>query len=136
MKKEASEVVLPPRVDCPNCSSELQLSEEERKSRQFHCPDCEAFLDYSVDPPRILESKRYTKVFSTRNVGDIALLKSLLDDSEIDYYVAGEYFLATYPMVEPARFYVLDDQITRAQEVLKEFNASVRGTDTERNIPE
>ena len=135
-ESEASTAMLPARIDCPNCSSELQLSEDDRASGKFHCPECEAFLDYTVNPPRVLESKRYTRLFSTRNVGDIALLKSLLDDSEIDYYITGEYFLATYPMVEPARIFVLDEQVQRAKELLKGFSANTLGTDQEADMPE
>ncbi len=131
MKEDALGGELPPRIQCPACSSELQLSEEERKSRKFHCSDCEAFVDFTVSPPRVLESKRYSKLFATRNVGDIALLKSYLDDSEIDYYVAGDYFMATYPMVEPARFYVLDEQMERARGILKEFYS--KGSVPDRN---
>lgn len=128
MKKESPQLaVLPLLVNCPNCSSELQLSEEDRVSGKFHCPDCEAYLDFTVQPPMVLEHKNYTEVFSSRNQGDIAVLKSFLDDSGIDYYVTGEDFLATYPLLQPAKFFVRDDQVAETRELLKQFDVNAFG---------
>ncbi len=75
----------------------------------------------------VLERKRYIEIFSSRNQGDIALLKSFLDDSDIDYYVVGEDFLATYPLIQPAKFYVLKDQAEEAAALLKGFNTNLFG---------
>lgn len=134
LKRESSMALLPPRINCPKCSAEIFLSDSERTSRKFHCPDCEAFVDFTINPPIILESKKYTEVFSSRNQGDIALLKSFLDDSDIDYYVVGEDFLAIYPLVQPAKFFVLSDQAEEAKRLLKEFNANLFGV-SRRNAP-
>lgn len=83
----------------------------------------------------ILEQKKYTEVFSSRNQGDIALLKSFLDDSDIDYYVVGEDFLAIYPLIQPAKFYVLNDQANEAKALLNGFNTNLFGV-SRRNTPE
>lgn len=37
--------VLPKTIECPNCKQELELDEEERKLKQFTCPECEKFID-------------------------------------------------------------------------------------------
>lgn len=134
LKRESSLALLPSRIKCPNCSSELAVSDTERTSRKLHCPECEAFVDFTVNPPMILERKKYKEVFSSRNQGDIALLKSFLDDSDIDYYVVGEDFLAIYPLVQPATFYVLNDQVEEAKGLLKKFNANLFGV-SRRNTP-
>lgn len=125
MRKEAPPTPLPTPIECPSCSETIHLSEKEREARVFHCPFCEAYVNYNADPPRILEAKRYTMAYETRNLGDIALLKSILDDNGIDYYVDGEYFMEAYPLVEPARFFVIDDDLRRAENLFKEFNKNV-----------
>jgi hypothetical protein len=127
LRKELPAENLPAQLSCPSCSSELQLSEEDRALRKFHCPECGALVDFTTNPPMILGRKKYTELFSSRNQGDIALLKSFLDDSDIDYYVAGEDFLATYPLVQPAKFFVLDNQVDEAKELLQRFNANIFG---------
>ncbi len=84
----------------------------------------------------VLKDKKYTEVFSSRNQGDIALLKSFLDDSDIDYYVSGEDFLAVYPLIQPAKFFVRDDQVDEAKGLLKEFNANLFGVSRRKNLEE
>lgn len=127
LKKETTVTLLPSRIICPSCSSELNLDEDERAGKIFHCPECEAYLDFTVTPPMVLEQKKYKEVFSSRNQGDIALLKSFFDDSDIDYYVVGEDFLATYPLIQPAKFFVTEDQLEEAKRLLKDFNANLFG---------
>lgn len=136
MRLESAASLLPEVIICPSCSSELRLAKEERAARIFHCPECEAYLDFTVNPPMVLKDKKYTEVFSSRNQGDIALLKSFLDDSDIDYYVSGEDFLAVYPLIQPAKFFVRDDQVDEAKGLLKEFNANLFGVSRRKNLEE
>ena len=35
-----TESLLPRRIDCPSCFAELELSDDERKSRNVACPEC------------------------------------------------------------------------------------------------
>ncbi len=118
---------LSPEALCPNCSSELELSKEDRTSRRFHCPECKALIDYSVDPPRILKVSEYSLLLSTMNQGDIALVKSILEKSNITYYVFDEEFLSVRPLVQPARLYVADDQMEEARELVKELKLHLFG---------
>lgn len=122
-RKEAGSPPLPTPIECPSCSETVHLSERERESRTFHCPFCEAYVDYNAKPPKVLKSEKYTEVYETRNFGDIALLKSVLDDSDIDYYVDGE--LEAYPEVDPVKFFVIDSDLDRAQKLLKEFDQNI-----------
>ncbi len=133
--RESEAALLPERLTCPSCSSQLVLTKDERAAKTFHCPECEAYLDFTIDPPMVLEQKKYSEVFSSRNQGDIALLKSFFDDSDIDYYVVGEDFLATYPLIQPAKFFVREDQTEEAKGLLKEFNANLFGV-SRRNNPD
>ncbi len=77
---------LPEDITCPSCESELELSEDERESKKVHCPECEAFIDFTVNPPKVLDVQNYTFLLSSLNQGDIGIIKSILDDNKIDYY--------------------------------------------------
>ncbi|MCL4511123.1 MAG: hypothetical protein M1470_08655, partial [Bacteroidetes bacterium] len=81
LKKELPAELLPTEVICPNCSSELELSDEDRASKKFHCPECESLIDFNVNPPRILNPQNYSLLLSSLNQGDIALIKSILENS-------------------------------------------------------
>ena len=122
------ELLLPSYIACPNCQSELNLDENERRSGKIHCPECEAFIDFTTDPPTVKNKKEYTLLFSSLNQGDIGIVKSILDDGEIDYYVFGENFLSVDPLIQPARFFIANDQIDEAKELLKDFTFKTFGT--------
>ncbi len=129
LKKESG-AELSSRIICPNCSSELDLSNEDRIYRKVHCPECGSLIDFNFDPPKILKSQSYSLLLSTMNQGDIALIKSILDDSNIDYHVFDEEFLSLRPLVQPARFYVADSQMEEAKELLKNFELHIFGLST------
>jgi hypothetical protein len=128
LRQELSTQLLSPEIICPNCSVNIELSDAERSSRKFHCPECESFIDYTFNPAKILNRQNYIELLSSFNQGDIALIKSLLDDALIDYYVFGENFLSVEPLVQPAKFYVNGIQLEEAKEVLKDFNLHIFGT--------
>jgi Putative prokaryotic signal transducing protein len=123
-------------VICPYCENDIELSDKERESRQVHCPSCESFIDFNTDPPSIINPKEYVQITSSINQGDIGLIKSLLDDADIDYYVFGENFLIIDPLIQPARVFVLKEQLEEAKHILKDvdihiFGVSMRNEDSE-----
>jgi hypothetical protein len=118
----------PINVICPNCSCEIKLEYEERTSGKVHCPECEAVIDLRVNPPGLLNKENYVELLSSLNQGDIALIKSILEDAEVDYYVFGENFLGADPLIQPARFFVNENQLEEAKEVLKDFKLNIWGT--------
>jgi hypothetical protein len=61
------------------------------------------------------------------NQGDIALIKSILEDANIDYYVFGENFLSVDPLIQPAKFFVNENQIDEVKELLKDIKLSIWG---------
>ncbi|MHB8906898.1 MAG: hypothetical protein ACYC4T_02120 [Melioribacteraceae bacterium] len=127
LRKELPIQLLSPEIICPNCSDNIELSDTERSSRKFHCPECESFIDFTFDPPKILNRENYVELLSSLNQGDIALIKSILDDGLIDYYVLGENFLNVDPLIQPAKFYVNGTQLEEAKGLLKDFELHIFG---------
>ena len=121
---------LPEDITCPSCGSELELSEDERESKKVHCPECEAFIDFAINPPKVLDAQNYSFLLSSLNQGDIGIIKSILDDNEIDYYVTGENFLSVSPLLEPAQFFVNTNQFEEAKKLLKDFDFKIFGFST------
>jgi len=135
-KEETKLDLLPSTVDCPACSSELELTDTERASRKIHCPECQAFIDFTVDPPKVEKSESYSLLLTTMNEGDVAIIKSVLDDLEADYYVFDEDFMAVRPLVQPVRIYVAQSEYEKAKEALKDFNFHLFGVSMNRNPQE
>ncbi len=71
--------------------------------------------------------EEFVELFSCMNVGDIVVIKSVLDDAEVDYYVAGENFAILDPLIQPARFFIAQDRIDDVKELLKDFNLHAYG---------
>ncbi|HEY6626411.1 MAG TPA: DUF2007 domain-containing protein [Ignavibacteriaceae bacterium] len=124
LREELPPALFPKKIICPNCSSELKLEDEERTSGKVHCPECEALIDFGVNPPKILNKENYIELLSSLNQGDIALIKSILDDSNVDYYVFGET-LSSLAMAQPTRFFVNESQLEEAKELLKDIKLNV-----------
>jgi hypothetical protein len=72
IKKEEPLTQLPEIITCPKCIEELELDEDERKSRKVYCPDCDVMLDYNFSPMKILGKGNYVELLTTMNLSDIA----------------------------------------------------------------
>lgn len=127
MLKKEIPIELPDEITCPNCSAVLELSEEEKEARKIHCSECEAFIDYNFNPPKVLMPEALVEVFSSLNLGDIAVLKSMLEDANIEYNVFGENFLSTDPLIQPAKIVVRASQVEEVKELLKDFKPNIFG---------
>lgn len=130
LKAEVPFRELPEKIMCPGCGSELKLSKEERETGKIHCSECEAFIDFNFNPPKIINKENYVELLYSLNQGDIALIQSMLDDGKIDYYIAGGNFLSVRPLLEPARFFVNESQLEEAKELLKDFKLNIWGAST------
>lgn len=130
LMKELFKADLPKQLICPNCKNGLELSDDERISGKVHCPECESLIDFKADPPKVLSKENYVELLSSFNQGDIGVIKSILDNSNIDYYVYGENFLSVDPLVQPARFYVNEKQKEAAKELLKDLDLRIFGAST------
>jgi hypothetical protein len=97
---------------CPQCKSEYVDGITE-------CADCRVPLVATLPPEPDHSEGRYVRVLSTYNAADIAIVKSILDDAEIDYYFSGESFNELSPLIQPAVLYVIDEQEEDAREALR-----------------
>jgi len=61
------------------------------------------------------------------NQGDIALIRSILENEQIDYYVSGENFARLDPLIQPAFFFVANSKIGQAKEALKDLDVHIFG---------
>jgi hypothetical protein len=119
-QKKLEEENLRKRIICPNCFSVLEISRDEFCSSRLRCPECDSFIILVNSRSEKVEGKKYTKLLASSNQGDIAIMKSLLDNAEVDYYSAGENLVGVSPMT-PAIFYVNETDIEVAKEILKDF---------------
>jgi len=115
-------------IICPNCAGEIELSEDERLEGKVHCPQCEVAIDFTAIPTEILDKENFVELLYSLNQGDIALIKSLLDNFGIAYYITGENFLNIDPLIQPARFFINVTQEAEAREALKDFELHIWGT--------
>ncbi|UCF71188.1 MAG: DUF2007 domain-containing protein [candidate division WOR-3 bacterium] len=99
---------------CADCDVPLvdQLPDDEQpeNAEDIGCQDA-TFLD----------------VYVTGNAGEIALIRSLLDDAGIDYHFSGERFSMLHSGVYPSRLFVREDQCEEALEILRDLNFGVFG---------
>lgn len=105
---------------CPECGAEYREGFTE-------CADCLVKLVAELPPERTHETKGFEQVLSTFNVGDIALIKSLLDDARIEYFIRGETFNQVGPLIQPAILLVRKDQIEAARSLLGHMDVSFLG---------
>ena len=103
-------------ITCPNCQSTLRVSLVEMLSAGFRCPECDSFIIVLNGRPELPGDKNFVQLLSSVNQGDTAIIKSMLDNAEIDFYVTGEN-----SVYEPVVIYVNDEQINLAKEILKDF---------------
>jgi ssDNA-binding Zn-finger/Zn-ribbon topoisomerase 1 len=126
LKEELASERLPLNIVCQNCSSVFEISSEEISSGKIQCPECKELIDFSEDRPRVLDKSSYVELLSSLNQADIALIKSILENSKIHYYVFGEN-LSSLAMAQPTRFFVNECQLEAAKEVLKDIKLNIWG---------
>lgn len=106
---------------CPNCQAEY-------REGFIHCSDC----DVDLVPKLPEESKSmqieldtddaFVSLFSTYNLADIAVIKSILDDNEIEYFIQGENTAYIRGYMDPSILKVRKDQADTVKELLKDFD--------------
>lgn len=108
---------------CPKCRAEYKEGVKE-------CGQCEVSL-VAVLPEKAKQAPRgeqrdldFVSVVRTFNPQDIAIIRSILDDSGIEYYIQGENGIAVRPLVDPANVLVVKEQADDAAELLKDLDLS------------
>jgi len=99
---------------CPKCGAEYVEGITE-------CADCRVPLAVVPLAAKDLEQPEFEKILTIFNVGDIAVIKSVLDSAQIKYIFDGENFNLVDPMIQPARLFVKASQAAMARELLKEM---------------
>lgn len=107
---------------CPKCGAEY-------REGFTHCPDCDVDLVEELPKSKSKNQKEETEenttfvhVLSTYNLGDIALIKSILDNEGIEYFLQGENTAYIRGYMDPTILMVKNDQVEIVKELLKDFH--------------
>jgi len=135
-KKNEIASELSKQIICPACHSTIAVDKNEQRKKLARCPECDSLINLAMNPPEIIKDKNYLQILSSLNQGDLGIIKSLLDDGNIDYFVNGENFLSVDPLIQPARIMVREDQLEEAKEILKDFEFHIFGVSSNQNDKE
>jgi len=105
---------------CPKCGKEYGKD-------IYVCSACGVSLVPELLPdPRSesLELAEFEEILFTPSPGDMAVIKSLLDNEGIVYFFRGDFFSSAHPLVQPARLMVSTDQAEEVKEILESLNIS------------
>jgi hypothetical protein len=105
---------------CPKCRSEYV-------SGITVCHDCGIDL-IEVLPPVEYDYFDYIEVITTMNPGEVAVIKSILDNAGIVYLIPEENFTLVSPWVQPARILVQKEYVEIAKELLQDLDLNYSGT--------
>ncbi len=98
---------------CPECGAEYRAEIAE-------CSDCKVPLVEALpDDAAEQEPENYLEVMSTYNIGDLAVIKSVLDGEQVVYYLHNENFHALNPWIQPVKIFVREDHVETARELLQ-----------------
>jgi hypothetical protein len=103
---------------CPKC-------EKEYEEDTYVCSKCRVSLVPKLFPDpknESLELAEFEEVLFTPSSGDMAVIKSLLDNEGIVYFFRGEFFSSVHPLAQPARLMVSIDQVEEVKEILESLN--------------
>ena len=108
---------------CPKCGAEY-------REGFTHCSDCDVDLVKELPKEKTKpireateDDKTFIGVLSTYNLGDIALIRSILDNEGIEYYLQGENTASIRGYMDPTILMVRSDQVEVVKELLKDFDA-------------
>ncbi len=106
---------------CPQCNSEY-------KQGVFQCPECEVDLvnELSEESVSKFRDVKTVEVFSTFNLADVALIRSILDAEHIDHYFKGESSLyMVKPFVGQVKLVVKKSDEEKVRELLRDLRAGI-----------
>ncbi len=102
---------------CPECRTEY-------REGFTVCTDCGMALVHELPPGPPAETPSegtdFEEVLGFMDEGVLAIVKSLLDEEGIDYYIVGEFSVSKGP---DRKLMVRKDQAERAREILEDLEA-------------
>lgn len=103
---------------CPQCKSEYIQG-------IFRCPDCDVDLVYTLleetEKPVIDKDAEFVEIMRTYDAGVLTLVKSILDDIGVPYFIKGEHSVYVYSHIFPARVLVVKQEAEKAFQILKDL---------------
>ena len=128
-----------PESSCPAPKTFVDYIEGKIKGKQkqeLHkhidgCKDCMDALQAIFNMPTARDARRnakidYKKVYSTFNPQDTALLKSILEENNIDYYVTNEWSGGVYPHATGMDIMVVEAQAEEAKKLIEDFRNKIK----------
>ena len=103
---------------CPKCRSEF-------REGFFECSDCLVPLVENLppeEPEPIPEYVEFKEIMTSLDMGDIGIIKTILDSHQIKYLIQNEDIGSSYGAALPARICVSEAQAQEAKELLKDFS--------------
>ena len=108
---------------CPKCR-------DEYRDGYYECADCRVPLvpELPLEPkPEFVD---FQEILTTFSQTDIAIIRSVLDDEGLTYFLKGEHFNQIRPMVEPVRLMVREDEAQKARALLNDINLQYSAVST------
>ncbi len=105
---------------CPQCKSEYVQG-------IFRCPECDIDLvdrlpeETETEKPIIDKDAQFVEIMNTYDAAVLTLVKSILDDIGISYFIQGEHSVYVYSHIFPARVLVVKKDAEMALQVLKDL---------------
>lgn len=97
---------------CPECGAEYRPEIAE-------CADCKVpLVAFLPEDATAHEPEQYLEAMSSYNVGDLAVIKSVLEGNQIAFYLHNENFHALNPWIQPVKIFVREDHMETARELL------------------
>ena len=100
---------------CPSCRAEY-------REGYFRCADCD--VDLVEKLPELKDKQGFVALASVFTEGEIALIKSRLDQAGISYYLQGELSHRLAPLPFGVRLMVREDCLEEAKALLMESDQS------------
>lgn len=103
---------------CPQCKAEYV----QGISR---CPECDVDLvdRLSEEPEKQIINKdaEFVEIMNTYDAGVLTVVKSILDDVGIPYFIKGEHSVYVFSHIYPARVLVIKQEAEKAKQLLKDL---------------
>ena len=103
---------------CPQCKSEYIQG-------IYRCPECDVDLvdrlSEETEKTIINKDAEFIEIMHTYDAGALTVVKSILDDVGIPYFIKGEHSVYVFSHIYPARVLVIKQEAEKAKQLLKDL---------------